>query len=80
MCVCVRVCVVIPFSLDVRLVGAAIGVTPDFSTFRLWCLPMFLSREPLSRPFPSLDIHMNNRYLYAVVITKMISKVKDILF
>ena len=33
------VCVVIPFILDVRLVDAPAGVTQDFSTFLLRCLP-----------------------------------------
>ena len=33
------VCVIIPFNLDVRLVDAPAGVTQDFSTFHLWCLP-----------------------------------------
>ena len=37
--VCVSVRVVIPFILDVRLVDAPAGVTEDFSTFLLRCLP-----------------------------------------
>ena len=36
---CVCVCVVIPFILDVRLVDAPVGVTQDFFTFLLRCLP-----------------------------------------
>ena len=39
MCVCVCVCVIIPFILDVRLVDAPAGVTQEFSTFMLRCLP-----------------------------------------
>ena len=36
---CVCVCVVIPFILDVRFVDVPAGVTQDFSTFLLRCLP-----------------------------------------
>ena len=37
----VCVCVVIPFILNVRLVDAPAGVTQDFSTYLLRCLPYF---------------------------------------
>ena len=53
------VCVVIPFILDVRLVDVPAGVTQDFSTFLLRCLPPFLSREGFSRPFPWSTVESN---------------------
>ena len=37
--VCVCVCVVIPFILDVRSVDVPAGVTKDFFAFLLRCLP-----------------------------------------
>ena len=37
-------------------------VTQDFSTFRLRCLPSFLSREAFSRPFHSLTLKSNFVY------------------
>ena len=50
-------CVVIPFILNVRRVDAPAGVTQDFSsTFLLRYLPLFSSREGLSRPFPSSTV------------------------
>ena len=52
----VRVCVVIPFILDVRLVDAPAGVTQDFSTFLLWCVPLSFLREGFSRSFPSSTV------------------------
>ena len=55
-CVCACVCVVIPFILDVRLVDAPAGVTQDFSTFLLWCVPLSFSREGFSRSFPSSTV------------------------
>ena len=54
--VCVRVCVVIPFILDVRLVDAPAEVTQDFSTFLLRCVPLSFSREGFSRSFPSSTV------------------------
>ena len=36
--------------------------TRDFSTFRLRCLPSFLSREAFSRPFHSLTLKSNFVY------------------
>ena len=54
-----RVCVVIPFILDVRLVNAPAGVRQDFSTFLVRCLPSFLVRGGFSRPFPSSTVKSN---------------------
>ena len=51
--VCVCVCIAIPFILDVGFVDVPAGVTQDFSTFILRCLPSLFSREGFS-PFLSL--------------------------
>ena len=64
---CMFMCVVIPFILDaildVRLVDAPAGVTQDFSTFLLRCLPEFFSREGFDRLFPSSTVKSNFVYL-----------------
>ena len=68
MCVCVCVfifvcvCVVIPFTLDVRYVDVPAGVTQDFSTFLLRCLPSFFSQEGCSFSFPSST--MKTHFVY----------------
>ena len=56
------VCVVIPFILDVCLVDAPAGVTQDFFTFLLRCLPYFFSREGFGHPFPSSTLKSNVLY------------------
>ena len=67
--VCVCVCVVIPFILDVKLVDARAGVTQeeghtqDFPTFLSRCLPYFFSREGFSHPFPSSTVKSNILFL-----------------
>ena len=60
----VCMCVVIPFILDVGLVDTSAGVTQDFSTFLLRCLPWFLSREGFSRPFPSSTVRSFFFFVY----------------
>ena len=48
----VFVCVVIPFILDVRLVDVPAGVTQDFYTFLVRCLPYFSRENDSAVPFP----------------------------
>ena len=68
-CVCVYVCVVIPFILNARLLlDAPAEVTRDFATFLLRCLHDCLSRKGFSRPFPPSTVRSkfvyprNNRF------------------
>ena len=60
----VCVCVVIPFTLDVRLAEAPVGVAQEeghtgFLHLPSAALPSFLSREGFSRPFPSSTVNSN---------------------
>ena len=57
--------VLMPFILDVRLVDVPPGVTRDFSTVLVRCLPYFFSREGFSRSFPSSTVKSNFVYCWA---------------
>ena len=76
--VCVCVCAVIPFVLDVRLVGAPAGVTHNCPIFLLRCLPYFLSREGVSRLFPSSTVKSNFVYPRTNLLHELISSATPI--
>ena len=59
-------CVVIPFILDDRLADVPAGVTQDFSTFLLQCLPYFFSRG-FSLFFPSSTVQSIFLFLFLCV-------------